>query len=129
MNLKVLLPTRILVDEPVAKVVAHAWNGAFCLLPHHVDFTTALAPGLLSLLTPDGREEFLAVDEGILVKSGAEVLVSVRQALRGAELGALHNMVETEFRVVDEREKGVRTAASKLEAELVRRFAQLQELR
>jgi len=45
MQLKVLLPTQVLVDEPVSKVVAEGEDGSFCLLPRHVDFTSALVPG------------------------------------------------------------------------------------
>jgi F-type H+-transporting ATPase subunit epsilon len=84
MKLKVLLPTEILVDEAVRKITAEAANGSFCLLPRHIDFVTALVPGLLSFETQkEGQEVFVAVAEGVLVKSGEEVLVSVRNAARG----------------------------------------------
>ena len=126
MQLKVLLPTRVLVDEQVTKVTAEAEDGSFCLLPRHVDFVAALVPGLLSFETPEGSEEFLAADEGMLVKCGPEVLVSTRRAVRGADLGALQRTVEQQFRVLDEREKAARTAAAKLEANVVRRFMELK---
>ena len=126
MQLKVLLPTRVLVDEQVTKVTAEAEDGSFCLLPRHVDFVAALVPGLLSFETPGGSEEFLAADEGMLVKCGPEVLVSTRRAVRGADLGALQRTVEQQFRVLDEREKAARTVAAKLEANLVRRFMELK---
>jgi len=125
MNLKVLLPTRVLVDEEVAKVTAEAHNGSFCLLPRHVDFVAALVPGLLSFES-DGREEFLAVDDGVLVKCGQEVLVSTRRAVRGADLGALRKTIDEQFRILDDREKAARTAVTKLEADLVRRFLELK---
>jgi F-type H+-transporting ATPase subunit epsilon len=32
-------------------VIAEAQNGSFCLLPHHIDFVAALAPGLLAYTT------------------------------------------------------------------------------
>jgi len=126
MQLKVLLPTQVLVDEPVSKVVAEGEDGSFCLLPRHVDFTSALVPGLLVFEPAGGGEEFLAIDEGVLVKCGDEVLVSTRRAVRGADLGALRRTVAEEFRVLDEHEKAARTASAKLEAELVRRFMELK---
>jgi F-type H+-transporting ATPase subunit epsilon len=46
MQLKILIPTKILVDCQVTKVIAEAENGHFCLLPHHVDFVAALVPGI-----------------------------------------------------------------------------------
>jgi F-type H+-transporting ATPase subunit epsilon len=127
MRLKVLLPTEVLVDAEVAKIVAEAANGALCLLPRHIDFVTALVPGLLSFTAEDGGEEFLAVDEGILVKCGAEVLVSTRNAVRGPDLGTLQGAIDEQFRVLDEHEKMARAATAKLEADLVRRFMELRE--
>ncbi|MFP4055677.1 MAG: F0F1 ATP synthase subunit epsilon [Candidatus Brocadiia bacterium] len=125
MKLRVLLPTQVLVDQEVGKVTAEAEDGSFCLLPRHIDFVAALVPGLLSFETPGGGEVFLAVDEGTLVKAGDEVLVSTRRAARGEDLGSLQRTVDEQFRAVDERERAVRGAAAKLEADLVRRFMEL----
>jgi F-type H+-transporting ATPase subunit epsilon len=128
MRLTVLLPTEILVDEEVSKVVAEAQNGSFCLLPRHIDFVAALVPGLLSFVkTADGEEEFLAADEGLLVKCGPQVLVSTRQAVRGEELGLLRETVEKTFKVLTDQEKRTRTALANLEANFIRRFLKLEE--
>jgi F-type H+-transporting ATPase subunit epsilon len=128
MRLTVLLPTEILVDEEVAKVVAEAQNGSFCLLPRHIDFVAALVPGLLSFVkSADGAEEFLAADEGLLVKCGPQVLVSTRQAVRGGELGLLRETVEKTFKVLTDQEKRTRTALANLEANFIRRFLKLEE--
>ena len=58
------------------------------------------------------------------MKTGAEVLVSVRHAVGGADLGQLRQAVEREFLTLDDREKSVRTAVAKLESGLIRRFAE-----
>jgi F-type H+-transporting ATPase subunit epsilon len=126
MNLKVLLPAEVLIEEDVAKVTAEAHNGFFCLLPKHVDFAAAIVPGILSFETAGGREEFLAVDEGILIKCGQEVLVSTRNAMRGPDLGQLRRTVEERFKVLDDREKTARSAMVKIEAGFVRRFLEIQ---
>jgi F-type H+-transporting ATPase subunit epsilon len=125
MTLKILLPTEVLLDKEVSKVVAEAENGSFCLLPRHIDFVAALVAGLLSFTIGEEREEFVAIDEGILVKCGPEVLVSTRSAVRGSELGRLKQTVEERFRHLDEQEKQARAAAARLEADLVRRFMEL----
>ncbi len=128
MKLKVLLPTEVLLEEEVVKVTAEAENGSFCLLPRHIDFVAALAPGLLSFVkAADGNEEFLAVDEGILVKCGPEVLVSTRQAVRGPELGMLRATVEKTFKVLTDQEQRARSALANLESNFIRRFLKLEE--
>ena len=127
MKLKVLVPSEVLIDQEVTKVIAEAENGSFCLLPRHIDFVAALVPGLLSFESGEGREEFLALDEGILIKCGPEVLVSTRNAVRGPDLGKLKQTVEEEFRVLDDREKMARSAVAKLEANFVRRFMELEK--
>jgi F-type H+-transporting ATPase subunit epsilon len=128
MRLKVLLPAEIMVDAEVTKVTAEAGNGSFCLLPRHIDFVAALAPGLLSFVRAgDGQEEFLAVAEGILVKCGPEVLVSTPKAVRGPELGQLRETVEKTFKVLTDQEKRTRSALANLEANFIRRFLRLEE--
>jgi len=125
MKLKILLPAEILIDQEVRQVVAEAENGSFCLLPHHIDFVAGLVPGILAFETDEGKEEFIGVDEGILVKVGQEVLVSTGKGVRGPELGGLWQTIQDEFKVLDEREKKARSAAARLEADLVRRFMEI----
>jgi F-type H+-transporting ATPase subunit epsilon len=127
MRLKILLPTKILIDEDVVKVIAEAENGSFCLLPLHIDFVAALIPGLLSFTSIDEKEEFLALDEGILIKRGDEVLVSTRNAILGPDLGKLRKMIIKQQRELEEHEIMIQTALARLEADLVRRFIELGE--
>jgi len=121
MKLKVLIPNEVYLDRDVTKIIAEAENGQFCLLPRHVDFVAALVPGLLTY-EADGEQLFVAIDEGILVKCGPEVLVSTRSAVAGRDLGTLTRIVRKQFEVLDERERLARTATARLEAGLVRRF-------
>jgi F-type H+-transporting ATPase subunit epsilon len=126
MHLRVLLPTEVLLDEEVVQVTAEAQNGSFSLLPRHVDFVTALIPGLLSYVTAVADEEhFMAISEGILVKVGPEVLVSTQNAIMGADLGQLQTAVAEQFNTFDDRERQTRSAVARLEADFVRRFIEL----
>lgn len=127
MNLKVLMPNEVFLDREVTKVTAEAENGHFCLLPRHVDFVAALVPGLLTYEDDEGREHFLAIDEGALVKCGPEVLVSTRSAACSGDLGQLRHIVEEQFEVLDERERLAQSAAARLEAGLVRRFMEFDK--
>ncbi len=127
MHLRILLPSDVLLDEQVVKVTAEGEDGHFCLLPNHIDFTSLLVPGLFSYESPEGREVFLAVDEGVLVKVRSDVLVSARDAVKGEDLGTLERTIQDKFRVLDDREKVERSAVAKIEANFVRRFLELQK--
>lgn len=127
MRLKVLLPHEVLVDEEASKIIAEAENGSFCLKPRHVDFVSALTAGLLTFVDGSGAEVFLAVDEGILVKCGDEVLVSCRNAVRGDDLGQLQEIVDERFKQLDEQERMARSAVARLEAGVVRRFIEFEK--
>ena len=48
MMFKVFSPIGILVDTEIQKVDFEAIDGFFTLLPKHVDFVTALKPGILT---------------------------------------------------------------------------------
>lgn len=125
MRLRVLLPEEILLDVDARKITAEGENGSFGLLPRHVDFVTALVPGILTFVDGEGREEFLAVDEGILLKRGPLVQVSTRNAVLGHELGELKRLIEARFKNISEHEQKSRAALYKLEADLIRRFMEL----
>ena len=126
-NLKVLLPFQIFAEKTgVSRIVAETREGSFGLLPHRLDCVAALTPGILIYETESDGEVFVAVDEGVLVKTGPDVLVSVRRALGGTDLGQLRGLVEQEFLTLDEHERSVRLVATKLETGFLRRFAILQ---
>jgi F-type H+-transporting ATPase subunit epsilon len=128
MNLKILLPFEIFVERTgVSRVVAETPEGSFGLLPHRLDCVAALAPGILIYETEAEGESYVAVDEGVLVKTGADVLVSVRRATGGTDLRLLRDSVEAEFLHVDEHEQSARTVMAKLETGFVRRFASFRD--
>ena len=127
MNLKVLLPFQVFAEKTdVARIVAETREGSFGLLPHRLDCVAALVPGILIYQTEAGGEVLVAVDEGVLVKTGMDVLVSVRRAISGTDLGQLHAAVEKEFLTLDEKEQSVRSAVTKLETGFLQRFAKFQ---
>ena len=127
MNLKVLLPFQIFAEKTdVLRIVAETGEGSFGLLPQRLDCVAALSPGILIYETEAEGEVYLAIDEGVLVKTGPDVLVSVRRALAGRDLAQLRTMVEKEFLTLDENEQSVRAVMAKLETGFIRRFAHFQ---
>ena len=123
MHLKVLLPFHVFADKTgVSRIVAETREGSFGLLPRRLDCVAALVPGILVYETESEGEVCVAVDEGVLVKAGPDVLVSVRRAISGTDLGQLRDAVEKEFLTLDEQEQSVRVVTAKLEAGFLRRF-------
>src|SRR5271169_3012338 len=114
MNLKILLPFQIFAEKTgVSRIVMQTREGSFGLLPHRLDCVAALMPGILTYETDEDGEVFLAADEG--------VLVNVRRALGGADLGRLREAVEREFLMLDEHEQSIRSMLAKMEGDLIRR--------
>jgi F-type H+-transporting ATPase subunit epsilon len=124
MNLKILLPFEVFAEKTgVSRIVAETSEGSFGILPHRLDCVAALTPGILIYETEADGEVFVAVDEGVLAKTGVDVLVSVRRALGGTDLGKLHTAVEQEFLALDEQERSVRAVMAKMEVGFLRRFS------
>lgn len=127
MELKVLLPSEVLLERSdVLRIVAATHAGSFGLLPHRRDCVAALTAGILTYETEAEGEVFVAVDEGVLVKTGSQVQVSVRRAIVGTDLAALREQVESEFEDLDDHEKDVRSVMAKLESGFLRRFANMR---
>lgn len=127
MKLKVMVPTHIFLDVQVKKIVAEGLNGSFGMLPRHVNFVTALTSGILSFEEVNGQEQHMAVMGGVLVKKGDTVFVSTRRAVKDADLASLKETVENDFFQQRQREKTMRTSASRIEAGFIRRFMEFQD--
>lgn len=126
MRLRILLPSEVLVDLPVTKVIAEAVNGSFCIEPRHVDFVASLVPGLLSYMTEAGDEVLVGIDEGTLVKCASDVLISTRDAVTESEPSRLTVAIQERFARRSDHERRARLVLSRLEAGVARRFFDLQ---
>ena len=127
MNLRISLPTEIFAQKTeVLRIIAETHEGSFGFLPHRLDCVAALVPGILTYETKEDGTVYLAVDEGVLVKAGADVRVSVRHAIGGTDLSQLHDAVKREFLMLNEEERSVRAAITKMETGFIGRFAELQ---
>ena len=118
-DLTILLPNQVLLTEIITRLGGDGENGSFVVLPRHIDFATALVPGILYY--EQGQERhFVATDSGILVKRENTVWVSVLQAIRSDDLERLEQVINEEFRSLDERQKQAQTALTRLEVSFMR---------
>ena len=124
MNLKILLPFQVFADlRDVSKVVAETTAGSFGFLPNRLDCVAALVPGILYYQSAAEGEVYLGVAEGVLVKTGQDLLISVRNALGGKDLGQLHEAVDKDFLRLDAQEKQRRASAAKMESQLAHQLS------
>jgi F-type H+-transporting ATPase subunit epsilon len=128
MNLKIFLPYRVFSEiKDVKSIVIETNEGSYGFLPHRLDCVAALVPGIFSYETEKDGIQYLAVDQGVVVKEGLQVKASVRNAIGGADLGKLRESVEKEFVNLDEKEKNVRTMMVKLESGLIYSLEKLRK--
>jgi F-type H+-transporting ATPase subunit epsilon len=124
MHLEILLPFEVFADEAgVSRIVVETPAGSFGLLPQRLDCVAVLSPGILTYEVDGEGDVYVAVDEGVLVKTGPQVRISVRRALGGKDLGQLRDAVQQEFLTLDAREQSVRSVLVKMESDLIRRMA------
>lgn len=128
MNVKVLLPFRVFIDIPkVRRVVFETSEGSYGFLPHRLDCVAALVPGILMYETENNTAHYIAVDEGMLIKAGLDVSVSVRNAIGGVDLGKLRESVEKEFIAQEAAEQETRSVMKKLESSFVARLEKFRQ--
>ncbi len=128
MNLKILLPYQVFADiRQVKRLVVETTAGSYGILPRRLDCTAALVPGILLFETEKTGINYVAVTEGIMVKAGSDVMVSVRNAMGNAPLDELQVLVEQELIQLDEMEVDARNVMAKLESGFMRSFQALKK--
>jgi len=123
MHLRILLPFKVFADEnEVSNIVMETSKGSYGLLPQRLDCVAALVPGIFMYETKNEGTKYIAVDAGVMVKAGSEVLVSVRNAIGGVELGKLSALVKQEFEQQEAAETNVLSVSAKLESGFIYAF-------
>ncbi len=123
MNIKVLLPSRILLDKKVVKIQAEATYGHFTLLPKHIDFVAPLETSIL-ILTQEKKVSYVAIDGGLLVKKQQQVWISTPRGMIDDDLDVLQQHIEQQWEIIRQTEQRAKTAMSKLESDAIRRFVE-----
>lgn len=126
MKLRILLPHEIFLDaDEISSVQVSTDYGSFGFLPQRLDCVSPLSVGLVTYIDGQNKENFVAIDQGIVTKAGRNVTFAVRNAIAGTDLGELHVKIDEQFRNVDEDEQKVRRVMAQLETGFIRNFEQL----
>lgn len=128
MQLSIHLPFRIFREAgDVARIVAEGPTGHYGIWPNRLDCVLPLVAGIFAYTDSIGKEVFLAVDEGFLVKTGPDVRLSVRNAIDGGDLGQLRTQVESTFRRQKAEEEQMKSVIYRLESDFIRQFLKMHQ--
>ena len=128
--LKILLPNKVFAKHNnVLRIIVDTLEGSYGILPNRRDCTAALTPGILTYQIEIGKDVYIAIDQGIFVKKGNEVFVSVRQAIQGIGLSQLREAVKKEFLTLDQKQQEIRFAMDKLESNFLQRLTEFSKAR
>lgn len=126
--LSILVPDRVFLrEEGVRSVTAESVQGSWGLLPNRLDCVLVVIPGILTYRDSRDKEAFVAIDEGILVKTGPEIRLSVRNAMDGTNLGQLRQKVEQEFLRMNKEDQEMRSLIAKVESGFIRHLLKMRQ--
>ena len=122
MRLRITTPLAIVVDEDAVQIVtAEDASGGFGVQPHHADFLTSLAVGVVSWRDSAGARHYCAVHGGVLtVTDGQEVDITTREAIAGEDLATLDQAILDRFDADDAAEQAGRIDSTKLQLQAIR---------
>ena len=117
MVLKVVLPFEILLEKKgVKRLVVETTQGFMGFLPLRLDCVAFLVPGITVYEAEGEEEKYIASDEGILVKTGERVTISVRNGIVGTDVEELHKKVKEGFLKREVTERDIIRLLGKLES-------------
>src|SRR5947207_6687149 len=80
LKLQIITPEGTVYSEDVEMVGLRALEGQIGILPHHIRLMTQMLPGEM-MVRKDGRDQFLAVGEGLVEVTGDRVAIATDMAV------------------------------------------------
>ena len=80
LKLQIVTPQGVVYSDDVEMVGLKSVEGQIGILPHHIRLMTQLVPGEM-MVRKDGRDQFLAVGEGMVEVTGEEVAIATDMAI------------------------------------------------
>jgi F-type H+-transporting ATPase subunit epsilon len=110
LRLEIVTPETTVYSEDVEMVTLQGVEGQMGILPEHVRLMTQLVPGEM-IVRKDGRDDFLAVGEGLVEVTGDRVAIVTDMAVRAENID--------EAKVEEARQRAAARLREKLSAEEV----------
>ncbi len=126
MKFLVHTPLGTVLQVKALKVTFETLSGFYTLLPKHVDFVAAMKSNIVRYTDENGKERFVACHQGIVVKKGDSVTMSVQGAVLSDALANLPQDLANDFKKKEEERKKLNLAMARLEIGLIRGFGKLK---
>ena len=125
LKLRIVTPESTLYEEDVDMVTLPAVEGQMGLLPGHIRMMTQMVPGEL-IVHKDGRDEFLAVGEGLVEVSSERVDILTDMAISAENIDEAKAEEARQRAAARLKERISSEEVATVNASLVRSLAQLR---
>jgi len=85
MNLKIITPSKKVVDRQVVSVTVPSVDGEITILPRHTNLFSLLQDGIITI-RDEKEEEYMAIGGGYLETDGQEIQILVSRAYNQDEI-------------------------------------------
>jgi len=124
LRLEIVTPEATVYSEDVDMVTLEGVEGEMGILPEHVRLMTQLVPGEM-IVRKDGRDDFLAVGEGVVEITGDRVSIVTDMAVRAENIDEAKVEEARQRAAARLREKLSAAEVASVNASLARTLAQL----
>jgi F-type H+-transporting ATPase subunit epsilon len=124
LRLEIVTPEATVYSEDVDMVTLEGVEGEMGILPEHVRLMTQLVPGEM-IVRKDGRDDFLAVGEGLVEITGDRVSIVTDMAVRAENIDEAKVEEARQRAAARLREKLSAAEVASVNASLARTLAQL----
>ncbi|MDR3079052.1 MAG: hypothetical protein LBU15_03360 [Rickettsiales bacterium] len=83
LNLRIYTPQKLFLEETITKIKISEKDCNYTILPRHIDYLSSFSRSTIGFRKLDGEEVFVWLNQGILVKCGREIQISVFSAVNG----------------------------------------------
>src|SRR5262249_17421472 len=125
LRLEIVTPEATVYSDDVEMVTLQGVEGQMGILPQHIRLMTQLVPGEM-IVRKDGRDDFLAVGEGLVEITGDRVAVVTDMAVRAENIDEPRVEAARQRAAARLREKLSTAEVASVNASLARSLAQLR---
>ena len=120
LELEIVAPDRVLVEDRIISLQATDASGRFGLRTGHEDFLTVLVPCVLRYQIEAGAEQFAAVDGGVLLLESGRISIATRDAVVSERIDQVSDAAAAMLASRREKEQAARSGFAELATTLLR---------